>query len=80
MGGSSLLLKYDNSLSKLLSAVYPEYEWDMSRFVHRPRNYWSDETNQKKWMDWAGKELKIKEMSDWYHVSTQVKSGVLICG
>ena len=25
-------------------------------------------------MEWAGKELKINEMKDWYNVSNQVKN------
>ena len=29
-------------------------------------------SNQRKFMDWAGKQLKLKDMSDWYQVSCEV--------
>ena len=28
-------------------------------------------------MQWAGKQLNVKEMSDWYNVSTVVKLAVI---
>jgi hypothetical protein len=28
--------------------------------------------NQRKFMDWAGNQLNIKEMSDWYNITTKV--------
>ena len=31
-------------------------------------------------MEWAGKELKIKEMSDWYNVKTEVVLNTWVCG
>ena len=61
-----------DSLFKVLSAVYSEYEWLPWKFDIVPRNIWADVNNQKKFMEWAGKELKIKEMNDWYKVSVSV--------
>ena len=49
--------------------MYPEYEWLPWKFDAAPRHYWESLENQRKFMDWAGKELGIKEMSDWYKVS-----------
>ena len=72
LGGSSLLNMNESSLSKLLSVVYPEYNWLTWKFSVSPHNFWSDVKNQRKFMDWAGRELKIKEMSDWYNVSNKV--------
>ena len=72
LGGNTLLKLHSNSLYKALSVVYPEYEWLPWRFVVTPRYFWAEIENQRKYMEWAGKELKIKEMSDWYHVGTRV--------
>ena len=57
----------------MLCSLYPEYDWLPWKFVNCPRNVWTVEKNQRKFMEWAGNELKIKEMGDWYKVSTQVK-------
>lgn len=72
MGGSSILKQYNGSPSKLLAVVYPQYEWLPWKFDTCPRNFWGNVENQLKFMQWAGKELLIKEMSDWYRVSYQV--------
>ena len=73
MGGQSLLSNYyNNSFHKLLAKLFPEYDWLPWKFNNCTRNFWSDMNNQKKFMEWAGKELGIKEMSDWYKVSTNV--------
>ena len=69
----TLLNQQASSLYKVLSVVYPEYEWLPWKFSNCPRNFWDDEKNQRKFMDWVGKELKIKDMSDWYKVSYRVK-------
>ena len=58
---------------ELVTTAYPEYEWLPWKFVRCPNSYWDDEKNQRKFMEWAGKELGIKEMSDWYKISNQVR-------
>jgi hypothetical protein len=73
IGGADLLAnKCNNSLSLLLSKVYPEYEWLPWKFVKCPQNFWNDVKNQRQFMDWAAKELKVNELSDWYNVSLKV--------
>ena len=57
----------------MLSQVYPDYEWLPWKFDTVPRNFWLDVNNQRKFLEWAGKELKIKDMSDWYNVTWAVK-------
>ena len=56
----------------LLSKVFPEYEWLPWKFLHSPLNFWNDVEWQKKFVNWAGKELNIKEMSDWYKINAKV--------
>jgi hypothetical protein len=72
MGGSALVEQYKQSLLLLLSGVFPGYEWVPWRFEKCASGVWHDERNQRNFMEWAGKELKIKEMSDWYKVTNQV--------
>ena len=57
----------------LLTEVYPEYEWLPWKFDRCVTNYWTDIKNVRKFMDWAGKQLNVKEMSDWYNVSFTVE-------
>lgn len=72
-GGKALLYHYD-SLGKALKAVYPQYQWDMSRFntkdhstthPHRPPWFWSDKNNLLAALESAGKRLGMKEV--WYN-------------
>jgi hypothetical protein len=73
IGGGSLLSKYNSSPSLLISVLYPDYEWLPWKFGTTSMNYWDDVNNQIKFIKWAGKELKIKEMSDWYNVTLKVE-------
>ena len=76
LGGGSLLNLYDKSISKVLKNVFPQYSWNLAT---NSRNFWGDSNNHRKWMDWAGNELKIKEMSDWYKVSVKVIKDCFVC-
>ena len=67
-GAHSLLSKYNSSPYLLLSAVYPEYNWLPWRFKHTPKRIWEDKNIVIKFMEWAKKELKIKE---WNKVTKQ---------
>ena len=72
MGGTTLVTG-QYPLMKLLPQVYPEYDWLLWRFSGKcPRNFWEDVKNQRKFMEWAGKELNIKENSDWYKINYKV--------
>jgi hypothetical protein len=73
IGGSSLLEKvHNNSTINLLSTVYPEYEWLPWKFS-KVSNFWGDIDNQKKFMKWASLQLGIKQPSDWYAITKQVR-------
>jgi hypothetical protein len=73
IGGKYLLkTKYNSSRLNLLSTVFPEYDWLPWKFDACPNNYWDNMNNQRKFMEWAGKQLNFKDMSDWYNVTQQV--------
>jgi hypothetical protein len=70
MGGHVLLMtKYNKSPSLLLAAVYPDYEWLPWKFARVSKSFWVDNKNKKKFFDWAGKQLGIKQYDDWYKVN-----------
>jgi hypothetical protein len=69
LGGSGLLAHYDNSLSALLTKVYPNVQWDLLKF-HRipkrkdiadkmPLRYWNNLDNQRNFMNEVAKKLSI---------------------
>ena len=35
----------------------------------KPRGFWKNETNHRKYMDWSYEQLGLKSMDDWYQVS-----------
>ncbi len=57
----------------MVMTVFFEHEWLPWKFAVSPKNYWKSQENRRKFMDWAGRELSIKEMKDWYQISRQVK-------
>jgi hypothetical protein len=68
-GRGLIQMKYNGCLWKLLSSVYPKYEWLPWKFNNTPRGYWSDEDNHRKYADWLSKELGHKSIEDWYNTS-----------
>jgi hypothetical protein len=52
--------------------VFSEQEWLPWKFTVSPNGYWDDLKNHRKFLDWAEKQLNIKEKSDWYKISKTV--------
>ena len=57
-GGRALLRKYNDLLPAMFAAIYPEMEY-------KPRSA----TNPREFLDWAAKQLQIKDLNDWYNVT-----------
>ena len=73
LGASGLLIAYyKGSPAKMLSTVYPEYNWLPWKFGKSIHKYWDDVANKKKYIEWAGNQLGIKELNDWNKVTNQV--------
>lgn len=72
-GGSSLLNRYNSSLSEALMAVYPEHPWDVSRFSKKPQNYWASMENQRRYFEELGEKMCFAkgDYAQWYSVTTQ---------
>lgn len=78
IGTMQILLKYKSLILKItlintLQMVYSDHEWLPFRFSHTitPPRYWRNKNNQRKFMDWFGKELNITQWSDWYGIITK---------
>jgi hypothetical protein len=67
-----LLAKYGASVVKLVTALYPEHNWEPWKFNRNTKGYWEGAGNQRKFFDWAGKQQGVKELSDWYTVKVTV--------
>ena len=73
-GTTLLVSKYNYSLPNLLQNVYPDYTWLPWKFAQTPKHYWDLVQNQRKFMDWIGNNLGIKNMSDWYNIPKKVNN------
>ena len=74
----STLLKYNkDSYIKLITRVYPNYQWLPWKFTHTSRGYWKDENNVKEYMNWLSEKLNIKTMEDWYNISSEVNQSLI---
>jgi hypothetical protein len=68
-GGGRPLGLHGNSLSKTLSAVYPEFTWQIWKFKSAPRGFWDKSDNVTNYLDTLKTQLQITNMDDWYNVS-----------
>lgn len=65
LGGKGLLNRYNNSLIETLKVNYPEQSWDLSKFEHIQKGFWSNIQNQREFFDQLGQKLQIREPEDW---------------
>lgn len=70
--GGGLLEKYKGSPIKLLSSVFPEYNWLPWKFHSIPKGFWEKDGNQMVYMKWLEDKLNVKSEEDWYNVSVDV--------
>jgi 5-methylcytosine-specific restriction endonuclease McrA len=77
IGGFGLLQEYKHSMFDLLTKMYPEHKWTPWEINKVTVNYWEDESNRKKAVDWAGKQLNVKQLDDWYNVLQKVKGFIM---
>ncbi len=66
-GGGDALQSFQH-LIEMLQAVYPDHPWQVWRFEHLSIRFWKHKKNHRLFMDWFGKEMKIRKLSDWVHV------------
>jgi hypothetical protein len=67
-----MVAKYRGSVATMLQSVYEEQEWLPWKFSKTARGFWKVFANQKYFMNWAGKQLGVKQYEDWYEYSLEV--------
>jgi len=79
LGG--LLGKYDGTIVKVLSAIYPEIIWYPFLFKRSGNNWFLDETNRITAFKWFEHELKITDPIQWYDMcSSKLFLDSPVCG
>ena len=63
---------------KLITTLFPEYNWLPWKFNSVPNGYWNDKENQLKFMEWLFHELNFKLMTDWYNINAKVNTNYLM--
>lgn len=69
-GGTSLLTRYNNSLSKLLRDVFPEHEWASFGFEKLSSECWDNKGDQRRFIETISKKLN-RRIEDWGKVTTE---------
>src|SRR5688500_14894323 len=67
-GGHTLLNLYNGSLVHMFSSVYPEWNWNPSKFACTPRHFFSPQQLQQFCHTYA-QAHNMRELDDWYNVT-----------
>ena len=60
---------WNSSFIRAVNDCYPEYDWLEWKFVQVHRGFWDSVANCRRYLDWLGRELKFRDLDDWYAVS-----------
>ena len=69
-GGKNLIEKYDGSINKLLSTIYPNFPWKFENLITKYKKYFNEIENQKEYLNKLFFKLKLKKLDDWLEIST----------
>ena len=70
-GGGLLQQHWNSSAIGAVKECFPDYDWKDWLFTRKPRRFWQDPRNHRRYMKWLGQELGIRRPSDWYGVANQ---------
>eukprot|EP00028_Trichosphaerium_sp_Am-I-7-wt_P012154 CAMPEP_0168524058 /NCGR_PEP_ID=MMETSP0405-20121227/10405_1 /TAXON_ID=498012 /ORGANISM="Trichosphaerium sp, Strain Am-I-7 wt" /LENGTH=320 /DNA_ID=CAMNT_0008546155 /DNA_START=66 /DNA_END=1025 /DNA_ORIENTATION=- len=70
-GGGSLLAMYKFSILRMLSSIFPFYNWKPWRFKGVPNGTWEEHDNIRMKLNDMGENLNVKQIDDWHDISTQ---------
>lgn len=83
LGGGTVISKYKGSYLGALQKLYPgfllmkarpdysEIKWDVNWLNHKPKHYWPNPENQRKFLDFVAKILDIKSPEDWGKIEVE---------
>jgi hypothetical protein len=69
--GRTLSKYYNSSPIKLVTSMYPNYNWLIWKFEVVPNGYWKNKKFQKEYMEWLGRKLGYTAMEDWYKINNK---------
>ena len=77
LGGSSILSLYNYSPSKLVTTLFPNYDWlpwkfNLSSGVRKNKQIARD------FMESLKKKLDYNDYKDWYQINNQVKKKIIL--
>lgn len=64
-GGDKLLIIYKYSAGKMITTLFPEYEWKNLLF----QDVQAQSGQLKQYLEDAAKKLGLKNLDDWYNVT-----------
>lgn len=67
-GGHGWLKMHNHSFIVALSHTFPEHVWHEWRFTHVSHNFWSLQSNRRKYFLWLGEQLGFESMADFYRL------------
>ena len=68
-GGSLLVMFYGDSPLAALQDYLPDYPWQPWLFKRVPQHFWREIENRRAYLDWLGKHLGFKTLTDWYQIA-----------
>ncbi len=71
-GGAALVNYYNGSLTALLRSVYPQHNWEATKFNRMPRHYWPIPENQQQFMRSIASKYNIATQDDWKKITSEV--------
>ncbi len=78
MGGGHLFGFNNYSLPQVLSIVYPDYNWLLTKFRSSTKSLIHNSESWKEFMEYFAKELNVREMKDWYKVTAEVNKECVV--
>src|SRR5438270_729299 len=67
-GGLSIISQFGDSLLLTLRSLYPEENWNWKQEEDPVLLFFQEPSKRMKIIQFIEKELKIKQLQDWYHV------------
>jgi hypothetical protein len=70
-GSSVLLHRWGGSAVRAVMDAFPDHDWKEWRFVSCPRRFWRDRKNHRRYMEWLGEQVGVRELDDWYRITNE---------
>lgn len=72
---ASVFNRYNQSVSQLANAAFPNFRFQFWRFQKAPANVWANRQNRRAYLIWLGRELGFKTLEDFHQLSRENLQG-----